>query len=210
MTAPSARPSGPIEIRKYSNRRFYDSTRSRHLTLEEMRNLIREGHDVRVTDNKSGADITAKVLTQIILDLESPKLDLFPATMLAQIIRVNDHLLKGFYERFFQQFFGAFSDYQRMVETKLKDSSMLPAGVPPLTAWAQPWLNPWGLPSQTSAGAGGTSAAEPARSGDLAATVASLQSQISNLQARLVQSGKTTMPPSRRRRGRKQGKEPLK
>lgn len=56
-----------LEIRKYPNRRYYDVTRSQHLTLEDIRSLVRENYDIRVTDSKSGSDITAKVLAQIIL-----------------------------------------------------------------------------------------------------------------------------------------------
>ena len=56
-----ADPAGKhLDIRKYPNRRYYDATRSRHLTLPEIRNLIRDGYDVTVTDSRSGADIDRK------------------------------------------------------------------------------------------------------------------------------------------------------
>src|SRR5437764_6986140 len=91
-------PSKRLEIRKYPNRRYYDTTRSRHLTLDEIRSLIREGHDIRVIDSKSSVDITAQVLTQIILELETQKLDSFPVPLLVRLIRVNDQLVKDFIE----------------------------------------------------------------------------------------------------------------
>src|SRR5205823_3540835 len=56
-------PEKILEIKKYPNRRYYDATHSRHLTLEEIRSLIQQGYDIRVTDAKSSADITAQVLT---------------------------------------------------------------------------------------------------------------------------------------------------
>ncbi len=75
-----------LEIKKYPNRRYYDATRSRHVTLEEINNLIRDGYEVRVTDSKTGQDITAKVLAQIILELDSPKLGIFPVPLLHRLI----------------------------------------------------------------------------------------------------------------------------
>ena len=83
---------GPLQIRRYPNRRYYDSTRSQHVTMEEIHQLIRNGHDVRVTDSKSGDDLTAKVLTQIILEHDTPKLGMFPIGLLHQVIRTSEPL----------------------------------------------------------------------------------------------------------------------
>jgi polyhydroxyalkanoate synthesis repressor PhaR len=173
---------GLLEIRKYSNRRYYDATRSRHLTLEEIRNLIREGYDIRVTDNQTSADITAKMLTQIILDLDAPKLELFPTSLLAQLIRVNDHLVKGFYQRFFHQALDAFLDYQRLVESQLKQGSMLPAMFPPLAAWTQAVLKPFANLSQTEGPA--ATAVRATENEKLAAELADLQRQMEDLRKR--------------------------
>src|SRR5208337_4193439 len=95
---PSAR---TLEIKKYANRRYYDATHSRHLTLEEIRSLVQQGLDVRITDGRSGADLTAQVLTQIILELDTPKLDSLPVPLLARLIRMNDSLVKDFIEKYF-------------------------------------------------------------------------------------------------------------
>ena len=67
-----------LELKKYPNRRYYDATHSRHLTLDEIQSLVQQGYDIQVTDAKSGADITAQVLTQIILELDTTKLSSFP------------------------------------------------------------------------------------------------------------------------------------
>src|SRR5690242_10711594 len=64
-----------LEIKKYPNRRYYDATHSRHLTLEEIRALIQQGYDIQVVDARTSADITAQVLTQIILELDTGKVD---------------------------------------------------------------------------------------------------------------------------------------
>ena len=92
-----ATPEHPIlEIRKYSNRRLYDATRSRHITAEDLYQLVREGYDVVITDSATGADITHQVLAQMILEREAPKLEVFPVTLLHEIIRANQQMWKRF------------------------------------------------------------------------------------------------------------------
>src|SRR5215471_6306670 len=105
-----------LEIKKYPNRRYYDATHSRHLTLEEIRTLIQQGYDLQVHDAKTSADITAQVLTQIILELDTPKLDSLPVPLLVRIIRMNDQLVKDFVEKYFNQALNSFLEYQQQVE----------------------------------------------------------------------------------------------
>ena len=57
-----------IQIKKYPNRRYYDTSNSRHVTLQEMHDLIVSGKDICVTDSRNGDDITNLVLTQILLE----------------------------------------------------------------------------------------------------------------------------------------------
>jgi len=78
-----------LEIRKYQNRRYYDSTRSRHLSLQQIHKLIIEGYNIRVLDAKTNEDITPKVLTQILLEYEPVKLDMFSNELLTRAIRVT-------------------------------------------------------------------------------------------------------------------------
>lgn len=196
-----------LDIRKYSNRRYYDTSRSCHLTLEEIRDLIRQGHDIRVTDSATSADITAKVLAQIILDLDSPKFDLFPADLLAQMIRANDHLVKGFYERFFGQALGAFLDYQKLVESQLRQGTILPAMFPQFNTLGHVMTNPF---SPDAAAAGAPAATSPTISNDpaLSATLESLRCQIADLRARVepAPARKHKAPPGRPRGGSKQSR----
>lgn len=93
------RPKPTLQIRKYSNRRLYDATRSRHVTADELYALVRAGHDVVVTDSATGADITHQVLAQMIVERESPKLEVFPATLLHEIIRANQQMWRRFAEQ---------------------------------------------------------------------------------------------------------------
>ena len=68
----AAEDAGVRVLKKYPNRRYYDTTQSRHITLDEIYAMIRGGVDVHVTDSKTGEDITAKVLAQIILEHDPP------------------------------------------------------------------------------------------------------------------------------------------
>jgi polyhydroxyalkanoate synthesis repressor PhaR len=142
MTEPASSPKH-LEIRKYPNRRYYDSSRSRHLTLDEIRSLIREGYDIRVTDSKTSLDITAQVLTQIILELETQKLDSFPVPLLVRVIRVNDQLVKDFIDKYFNQALHSFLDYQQQFEERLRQVHGLPAVYPTVSAWTKAMLQPF-------------------------------------------------------------------
>ena len=137
--------TGPkrLEIKKYPNRRYYDATHSRHLTLDEIRSLIQQGYDLRVVDARSKADITAQVLTQIILELDTPKIDSLPVPLLVRIIRMNDQLVKDFIEKYFNQALKSFLDYQQQVEEHIRRTHGLPSAFPSVSAWTKAMLGPF-------------------------------------------------------------------
>jgi len=145
-----------LEIKKYPNRRYYDATHSRHLTLEEIRSLIQQGYDIRVIDAKTSADITAQVLTQIILELDTPKLDSLPVPLLVRLIRMNDQLVKDFIEKYFNQALKSFFDYQKQLEEQIRKTHGLPPVFPSVSAWTKAMLEPF------SAVFSGTPEAKPA------------------------------------------------
>ena len=130
-----------LEIRKYRNRRYYDSTRSRHLSLQQIHKLIIEGYDIRVLDAKTNEDITAKVLTQILLDYEPVKLDMFSNELLTRAIRVNERLLKDFVDVYFRQAFEAFCGAQKQVDQMLRQTHHLTSVLPSATNLLPPWMH---------------------------------------------------------------------
>jgi polyhydroxyalkanoate synthesis repressor PhaR len=79
-------PPKSILIRKYENRRLYDVTNSRYVNLDEVAQMLRDGHDVRVVDAASGKDITRLILTQIITDDARTPDSSFPLDLLRQMI----------------------------------------------------------------------------------------------------------------------------
>ena len=78
--------AGTIVIKKYANRRLYDTSASRYVTLDHLRDLVKEGKDFQVVDAKSGEDLTRGVLAQIIFEEESKGETLLPVEFLRQLI----------------------------------------------------------------------------------------------------------------------------
>ena len=77
---------GKVTIKKYANRRLYDTEQSSYITLDRLAAMIREGRDFEVIDAKSGEDITHQVLTQIIVDEESRGTTMLPVNFLRELI----------------------------------------------------------------------------------------------------------------------------
>lgn len=198
MAQPSETP-GPkiLEIKKYSNRRYYDSTHSRHLTLEEIRAFIQQGYDLKVTDARTSGDITAQTLTQIILELDTPKLDSLPVPLLVRIIRMNDQLVKDFIEKYFNQALKSFLDYQQELEEQIRRTHGLPSMLPAVSLWTKAMLQPF-------AGAFAKSPPEAAAP-SAAAENADLRRQVEELQAQVKTLARGRGRPGRNPRGKPRG-----
>lgn len=173
-----------LEIKKYPNRRYYDATHSRHLTLDEIRSLIQQGYDITVTDAKTGEDITAQLLTQIILELETAKLDSFPVPLLVRIIRMNDQLVRDFIDKYFNQALKSFLDYQQQVEQQIRHVHGLPQSFPSVAEWTKAVMSPF---ASALGGDVPTSREAPApdrnENGDLRQLIKNLQQQVQELKA---------------------------
>jgi polyhydroxyalkanoate synthesis repressor PhaR len=190
-----------LEIRKYPNRRYYDVTRSQHLTLEDIRSLVRDGYDIRVTDSKSSTDITAKVLAQIILELDAEKIDMFPVALLMRLIRVNDRLVQDFMERYFEQALSMFLQYRQQFEEQLRGGDGFGGLYSSLANWNRAMLNPFAMPLM--GGLGGTPAPGGSNKTDADAQmlqdkVSTLEQQLASLEAKLVEADRQPQPRSRR------------
>jgi polyhydroxyalkanoate synthesis repressor PhaR len=77
-------------IKRYTNRKLYDTDQSRYVTLEDIAKLVREGEDVRVIDNEAGEDLTAITFAQIILEEEKRKTNLVSVPFLRKLIRSGE------------------------------------------------------------------------------------------------------------------------
>lgn len=96
MDGADADRSAPITIKKYANRRLYNTAKSSYVTLEHLAAMVRDGDDFVVYDAKTGEDITHSVLTQIIFEEEAKGGALLPTKFLRQLIRLYGDTLQGF------------------------------------------------------------------------------------------------------------------
>ncbi len=86
----------PVVIKKYANRRLYDTSASRYVTLDHLRELVKAGTDFQVVDAKSGEDFTRGVLAQIIFEEESKGENLLPVEFLRQLIGFYGDSMQAF------------------------------------------------------------------------------------------------------------------
>ncbi|MCU7853364.1 MAG: polyhydroxyalkanoate synthesis repressor PhaR [Candidatus Thiodiazotropha sp. (ex Monitilora ramsayi)] len=106
-------------IKKYPNRRLYDTEESKYITLAQLRQLIIQGEAIRVVDSTTEEDITRNILLQIILESESGGEPLFTANMLSQIIRFYGGTLQGIFGRYLEQSLSLFTQQQDQVRKNL-------------------------------------------------------------------------------------------
>jgi polyhydroxyalkanoate synthesis repressor PhaR len=126
--------SKKLELKKYPNRRYYDSTHSRHLTLDQIRSLVQEGYDLQVTDARSSSDITAQVLTQIILEMDTQKLHSLSVPLLVRLIRMDDQAANEFIEKYVNPAVKDLSEPPPQVKQSDRKTPDLPLKTPPAAA----------------------------------------------------------------------------
>ncbi|HBC55135.1 MAG TPA: polyhydroxyalkanoate synthesis repressor PhaR, partial [Alphaproteobacteria bacterium] len=86
----------PVIIKKYANRRLYNTASSRYVTLEQLSEMVKSGEEFRVLDAKTDEDITRSVLTQIIFEEENKGQNLLPVNFLRQLIQMYGNALQPF------------------------------------------------------------------------------------------------------------------
>ena len=113
----SAAPDGVTVIKKYANRRLYDTDRSSYITLDDLGAMVRSGHDFRVFDAKTDEDITHSVLTQIIMDEEGRGQTLLPVAFLRQIISLYGDAAQAVVPQYLEHTMDAFRNNQAQMRS---------------------------------------------------------------------------------------------
>lgn len=103
---------GPTVVKKYANRRLYDTGRSSYVTLDDLYEMVKEGHDFVVYDAKSGEDLTRSVLTQIIVDKESEGQNMLPVGFLKQLIGFYGDNIQTLVPEYLEQSLDSFTKKQ--------------------------------------------------------------------------------------------------
>jgi polyhydroxyalkanoate synthesis repressor PhaR len=104
-----------VTIKKYANRRLYDTERSCYITLDDLGTMVRDGRDFRVVDAKSGEDITHNVLTQIIMDTETRGETLLPVNFLRHLIGLYGDKMQSMVPQYLEASMTAFRKNQQDV-----------------------------------------------------------------------------------------------
>jgi polyhydroxyalkanoate synthesis repressor PhaR len=111
-----AKSSGKVTIKKYANRRLYDTESSTYITLDRLAQMVREGREFEVVDAKSGEDITRQVLTQIIVDEEARGATMLPINFLKQLIGLYGNSMQNFVPSYLEAAMDAFQRNQSAVK----------------------------------------------------------------------------------------------
>jgi polyhydroxyalkanoate synthesis repressor PhaR len=152
-------------IRKYSNRRLYDTGASRHVTLDDLRQLIVAGERIKVVDDKSGDDLTRSVLLQIIAEQEQFGMPVLSSELLEMIIRFYGGPMQALLSRYLEQAFTAMLRQQEAVQSEMAKALQSPFG--PLTELARKNMEMWEqMQAATRSAFGVPAAADEAKSAD--------------------------------------------
>jgi polyhydroxyalkanoate synthesis repressor PhaR len=128
--------AAPRIIKKYPNRRLYDTETSAYITLAEVKELVLQYKEFQVQDAKTGADLTRAILLQIILEEESGGVPMFSTDMLANIIRYYGHAMQGLMGSYLERSIIAFHEAQKRFQEQTK-SLYGEASRIPTEAWSQ-------------------------------------------------------------------------
>jgi polyhydroxyalkanoate synthesis repressor PhaR len=111
-------------IKKYPNRRLYDTEASKYITLSDLKDLVAAGACVKVVDSNTEEDITRNILLQIIMEAEAAGEPMFTAPMLQQIIRFYGGTLQGLFARYMEESLQTFSRQQAQMRETLGGDPM--------------------------------------------------------------------------------------
>ena len=106
-------------IKKYANRRLYDASQSRHITLDDIRGLIVKGEKLRVVEDKTGHDITRHILLQVIAEQEQFGRPILSTTVLESIIRFYGNPMQGFLAGFLEKSVETFLHQQESLQAQI-------------------------------------------------------------------------------------------
>jgi polyhydroxyalkanoate synthesis repressor PhaR len=111
-----------VLIRKYSDRRLYDTGASRYVKLNDIARMVRDGSEIRVVDGRTGKDLTHIILTQIIVEDAKERQIALPLQLLTQIVRASDKATHDFLSWYLNSTLDLYQKAQNTVKTGLSDA----------------------------------------------------------------------------------------
>ena len=182
---PSASDDDVVIIKKYANRRLYNTESSSYITLEHLAALVRAKREFKVVDAKSGEDITHNVLTQIIMDEEARGTNMLPVNFLRQLISMYGDNMQSMVPQYLEESLSAFQRNQSQFRDAL--SSAMGAGA--FTGGPFAELARRNMEMFQAAAAGAKPKSEPAPDDATRSELAELKAQMAALQAKLDKLG---------------------
>ena len=105
-------------IKKYANRRLYDAAQSRHITIDDIRNMVIAGIRIKVIEDKTNEDITRLVLLQVIADQEQFGRPILSTSLLESMIRFYGNSMQGLFSSYLEKSVETFIRQQELLQTK--------------------------------------------------------------------------------------------
>jgi polyhydroxyalkanoate synthesis repressor PhaR len=128
-------------IKKYANRRLYDATGSRHVTLDDIRKMIASGEKVKVVDDKSGDDLTRSVMLQVISEQEQFGTPVLSTELLESIIRFYGNPVQAMLTKYMEQSVGTLARQQQAMQAEM--AKVLAAPMAPLAEFTRQNMDQW-------------------------------------------------------------------
>ena len=125
--------SKTVFLKKYANRRLYNTEDSKYVTLEQIAGMVKKGRDIKVVDAKTKKDVTAYILTQIVMEEAKKNNILLPLPLLYLFIQYGDNLLVEFFEIYLQQTIETFVNYKASFDNQFKKWLNLGADITDIT-----------------------------------------------------------------------------
>ncbi|MES2473038.1 MAG: polyhydroxyalkanoate synthesis repressor PhaR [Pseudomonadota bacterium] len=122
MSEDKAKNDGPVVIKKYANRRLYNTQTSSYVTLDHLAAMVKEGTEFEVQDARTGDDITRSVLTQIIFEEEAKGQSLLPIKFLRQLIRFYGDSLQTFVPGYLDMSMDSFTKNQGAMRDRIAEA----------------------------------------------------------------------------------------
>jgi polyhydroxyalkanoate synthesis repressor PhaR len=109
-----------VMLKKYANRRLYDTEKRAFVSLSQVTDLVKQGREIEISDDKTGEDVTAFILTQIVLEEAKKKSLLLPVSLLYLLIRYGDSVLSEFFENYLEQTLKNYLNYKSTMDAQFQ------------------------------------------------------------------------------------------
>lgn len=144
--------TGKLIVKRYGNRRLYNTETSSYVNYQDLIEMIREGRDMQVIDSRTKEDVTKSILIQIILEEEKNKKSMLPVEFLFQLIRSREETAQDFFRNYLSTSFEAYlktkQEFDRRFKGWLEMSATAPQMLEKLFPGAEAMKEFWGIPKK--------------------------------------------------------------